>query len=238
MPNRLRRPSGTHILATWPACGTRRSTRSTKTTSPHCESPGGSTRTPSGHGRTTSIRPRRWSLAGCSTPRRVPGARSSRSTPRPENCKWIHTEDEGQRGLNAPRNGAGRGVSYWSSPDGSDQRIIYVTPGYRMIALNARTGVPISTFGKDGVVDLKLENDQVVDLGHGRTRPECHAPHRGRHRGRGCRPPGRRRAESHEQREGLRARLRRQDRQAPLDLPHDSEARRVRLRHVGRRGAL
>ena len=77
---------------------------------------------------------------------------------------WMHAEDEGQRGQNAPRSGAGRGVSFWSSTDGSDQRIIYVTPGYRMIALNAKTGVPISTFGQDGVVDLKLENDQELDL--------------------------------------------------------------------------
>ena len=77
---------------------------------------------------------------------------------------WMHAEDEGPRGQNAPRSGAGRGVSFWSSTDGSDQRIIYVTPGYRMLALNAKTGVPISTFGQDGVVDLKLENDQELDL--------------------------------------------------------------------------
>ena len=77
---------------------------------------------------------------------------------------WMHTEDEGPRGLNAPRNGAGRGVSYWSSRDGADQRIIYVTPGYRMIALDARTGTPVQTFGSNGVVDLKLEDDQEVDL--------------------------------------------------------------------------
>ena len=77
---------------------------------------------------------------------------------------WMHAEDEGVRGQNAPRSGAGRGVAYWSSADGSDQRIIYVTPGYRMIALNATTGVPIASFGRAGVVDLKLENDQEVDL--------------------------------------------------------------------------
>ena len=77
---------------------------------------------------------------------------------------WMHAEDEGARGQNAARSGAGRGVSYWSSADGSDQRIIYVTPGYRMLALDARTGVPIPTFGKAGVVDLKLENDQELDL--------------------------------------------------------------------------
>jgi quinoprotein glucose dehydrogenase len=77
---------------------------------------------------------------------------------------WMHAEDEGARGQNAPRSGAGRGVSYWSSTDGSDQRIIYVTPGYRMIALNAKTGMPVPSFGRNGVVDLKLENDQEIDL--------------------------------------------------------------------------
>ena len=78
--------------------------------------------------------------------------------------KWVYTEDEGPRGQNAARSGAGRGVSYWSSADGSDQRIIYVTPGYRMIALNAKDGLPIASFGEDGVVDLKLDNDQKLDL--------------------------------------------------------------------------
>jgi quinoprotein glucose dehydrogenase len=77
---------------------------------------------------------------------------------------WMHSENEGPRGDAAPRRGAGRGVSYWSSADGSDQRIIYVTPGYRMIALNAATGELVRSFGKDGVVDLKLENDQEYDL--------------------------------------------------------------------------
>jgi quinoprotein glucose dehydrogenase len=77
---------------------------------------------------------------------------------------WHHVEDEGERGQSAPRQGAGRGLSYWSSPDGADQRVIYVTPGYRMIALNAKTGVPVASFGKGGVVDLKLENDQNIDL--------------------------------------------------------------------------
>jgi len=77
---------------------------------------------------------------------------------------WMHAEDEGRRGQNAPRNGAGRGVAYWASGDGADRRVIYVTPGYRMLALDAKTGVPVPSFGKNGVVDLKLEADQQVDL--------------------------------------------------------------------------
>ena len=78
--------------------------------------------------------------------------------------RWMHTEDEGVRGRNAPRQGAGRGVAYWANANRSDRRIIYVTPGYRMKALDARTGIPVPTFGRDGVVDLKLEADQEVDL--------------------------------------------------------------------------
>jgi quinoprotein glucose dehydrogenase len=77
---------------------------------------------------------------------------------------WLHREDEGPRGNAAPRQGAGRGVAYWSSADGSDQRILYVTPGYRMIALSARTGELVRSFGTAGVVDLKADNDQEYDL--------------------------------------------------------------------------
>ena len=33
---------------------------------------------------------------------------------------------------------SGRGLAYWS--EGDEARIIYVTPGYRMLALDAATG--------------------------------------------------------------------------------------------------
>ena len=76
--------------------------------------------------------------------------------------KWIHSEDEGERGANAPRQLSGRGLAYWT--DGRQERIIYVTPGYRMIALDAKTGARVAGFGVDGVVDLKLDDDQEMDL--------------------------------------------------------------------------
>jgi quinoprotein glucose dehydrogenase len=76
--------------------------------------------------------------------------------------KWVYSEDEGKRGEAAPRRLSGRGLSYWT--DGREERILYVTPGYRLIALNAKTGQRAARFGKDGVVDLKLEDDQVMDL--------------------------------------------------------------------------
>src|ERR1700726_4925542 len=75
---------------------------------------------------------------------------------------WTHGEHEGPRGAAAPRQLSGRGLAYWT--DGRDERILYVTPGYRLIALNAKTGVPVADFGKGGVVDLKLDDDQQMDL--------------------------------------------------------------------------
>jgi quinoprotein glucose dehydrogenase len=76
---------------------------------------------------------------------------------------WSYRENEGARGTAAPRRLSGRGLSYWSDGRG-DERVLYVTPGYRLIALNAKTGLRVPKFGKDGVVDLKMENDQVIDL--------------------------------------------------------------------------
>ncbi len=67
---------------------------------------------------------------------------------------WVHGEDEGERAAASPRQLSGRGLSYWSDGKGDD-RILYVTIGYRLVCLNAKTGAPISTFGDDGVVDLK-----------------------------------------------------------------------------------
>jgi quinoprotein glucose dehydrogenase len=76
---------------------------------------------------------------------------------------WMHSEREGARGANAPRQLSGRGLAYWT--DGAnDSRILYVTPGYRLIALDARTGVPVASFGDRGVVDLKKDDDQEIDL--------------------------------------------------------------------------
>jgi quinoprotein glucose dehydrogenase len=75
---------------------------------------------------------------------------------------WMHRQDEGKRGEAAPRRLSGRGLAYWS--DGRDARVLYVTPGYRLIALDAKTGIPVRTFGTGGVVDLKLDNDQQMDL--------------------------------------------------------------------------
>jgi quinoprotein glucose dehydrogenase len=78
---------------------------------------------------------------------------------------WVHSEREGARGAAAPRQLSGRGLSYWT--DGKAPRILYVTPGYKLIALDARTGMRIAGFGTDGVVDLKTDFDQDLDLTSG-----------------------------------------------------------------------
>jgi quinoprotein glucose dehydrogenase len=74
---------------------------------------------------------------------------------------WMHSEQEGPRGAAAPRQLSGRGLAYWT--DGREERVLYVTPGYRLVALNAKTGALITTFGKDGIIDLKQDDDQVID---------------------------------------------------------------------------
>jgi quinoprotein glucose dehydrogenase len=79
---------------------------------------------------------------------------------------WMFRLDEGARGQSAPRKNH-RGVSYWTDGKG-DERIIYITPGYRLVALNAKTGALIRSFGTDGMVDLFDElhstrpNDGVI----------------------------------------------------------------------------
>jgi len=74
--------------------------------------------------------------------------------------RWVHREDEGPRGAAAPRPLSGRGLAYWT--DGRQERILYITPGYRLIALDAKTGATIPSFGTDGVVDLKTDIDQTI----------------------------------------------------------------------------
>src|SRR6202051_3470357 len=68
---------------------------------------------------------------------------------------WSHSYREGNRAAIAPRQLSGRGVSYWTDGKG-DERIIYVTPGYRAVELNAKTGAMITSFGTNGIVDLQF----------------------------------------------------------------------------------
>ncbi len=74
---------------------------------------------------------------------------------------WMHRLDEGERAEVAPRRRSGRGLAY--RDDGGDGQIFYVTPGYRLVGLNAQTGERLADFGEDGIVDLMLNMDQEID---------------------------------------------------------------------------
>ena len=83
---------------------------------------------------------------------------------------WSHRLPEGKRAGLSPRQLSGRGVAYWTDGRG-DERILYNTTGYRLVALNAKTGQPIASFGNQGIVDLKTGAikgaDQQIDLESG-----------------------------------------------------------------------
>ncbi len=82
---------------------------------------------------------------------------------------WTHGEHEGARSAAAPRQLSGRGVAYWT--DGRDERILYITIGFRLVELDARTGLPVSSFGRNGIIDLKeaavFGSRQPIDLVNG-----------------------------------------------------------------------
>ena len=75
---------------------------------------------------------------------------------------WVYRLDEGERGSHSPRLNSGRGVAFWES--GDESRIIFITPGHQMVALDPNTGVAVPEFGNGGIVDLKLGLGRELDL--------------------------------------------------------------------------
>jgi quinoprotein glucose dehydrogenase len=72
---------------------------------------------------------------------------------------WVYRgDDTAERGSVRANN---RGVSYWTDGRG-DERILFVTPGYQLVALNAKTGLPVAGFGTDAHVDLWKGLDRPV----------------------------------------------------------------------------
>ena len=66
---------------------------------------------------------------------------------------WLWRAQEGDRFTNAPRKGSGKGLAFWS--DGVQDIVLTVTPGYYLVALNGKTGLPVKNFGAGGWVDLQ-----------------------------------------------------------------------------------
>ncbi|MEE2636419.1 MAG: PQQ-binding-like beta-propeller repeat protein, partial [Acidobacteriota bacterium] len=78
---------------------------------------------------------------------------------------WVHGEREGIRAETAPRVLSGRGLAYWTDgPARVEERIFYVTIGFRLVALDATTGQPVPSFGTAGHIDLK----EAAVFGEGR----------------------------------------------------------------------
>ena len=97
---------------------------------------------------------------------------------------------------------------------------------------NAKTGVPVPTFGVGGVVDLKKDDDQDIDLVTGEVGLHS-TPVVARnvvivgaaHLTGGV-------PKKQKKREGLRPRIRRANRQASLDFPHHPSPGRIWKRHL------
>jgi glucose dehydrogenase len=62
---------------------------------------------------------------------------------------WAHA-NEGAVGT--------RGMNYWRSADGSEERLLYVNAGH-LTAIDAKTGETVRSFGTDGRVDLRVGLD-------------------------------------------------------------------------------
>jgi quinoprotein glucose dehydrogenase len=78
---------------------------------------------------------------------------------------WMYRLDEGVRGTSAPRRNSGRGVAFWRSVKADQPSRVYtISPGFQLIALDAKTGTPLPSFGAGGIVDLKKGLPRVTDL--------------------------------------------------------------------------
>ena len=82
---------------------------------------------------------------------------------------WMYRLEEGERASLFPRP-YNRGVTYWKDSNG-EERIFAVTAGYNLVALDAKTGVPVPAFGAKGIVDLYDGLERVKPGEIGATSP-------------------------------------------------------------------
>jgi quinoprotein glucose dehydrogenase len=77
--------------------------------------------------------------------------------------KWVYDPKIYENGIGLPANlgWLHRGVTYWRN--GDDERIVVLTAFAQMIALDAKTGKPVPTFGNEGRVDLTQGLRRPVD---------------------------------------------------------------------------
>lgn len=71
-----------------------------------------------------------------------------------------------------PNNGfLHRGVAYWQSANGAQQRVLYATGDARLFSLDAATGLPDAGFGSGGSVDLRQGIPRLGGVLYGMTSP-------------------------------------------------------------------
>ena len=75
--------------------------------------------------------------------------------------RWVYDPETWKNGTPSNNGFVHRGVAYWA--DGDDQRILFGTGDGYLICLNAQSGKPITTFGRDGRIDLTQGLGRPVD---------------------------------------------------------------------------
>jgi quinoprotein glucose dehydrogenase len=68
---------------------------------------------------------------------------------------WMHSDTNPDDPAGGGARVGGRGLEYWESKDGTQHRLVFAVGTY-LEEIDARTGDPISSFGKDGRVDLRV----------------------------------------------------------------------------------
>ena len=68
---------------------------------------------------------------------------------------WVFNPEAYKLGRPANTGWQHRGLAYWQDDAGNDRRVVYATGTGELIALNARTGQLIPSFGAQGRVDLQ-----------------------------------------------------------------------------------
>lgn len=85
--------------------------------------------------------------------------------PRPEAPAFVALDAAtGQEIWRSPLQGqvGSRGMNYWESEDRSDRRLLFLNSGM-MSAIDAQTGEPITSFGDNGKVDIRIGLEYDID---------------------------------------------------------------------------
>jgi glucose dehydrogenase len=140
--------------------------------------------------------------------------------------KWVFDPKIYENGLGIPANlgWLNRGIAYWRN--GDDERVMILTAFAQMIALDARNGKPVPTFGTDGRIDLAEGLRRPVDRDYYTMTGDRPRSDRGGFVGDGLVGTPAAAARRYQ-------RLRRRHRTSALDLSHRCTGGRTRRRDLG-----